>query len=75
MESDGSELSRRTGLLSALICVLTQVFFAYDAGWCDGDVNGWGMLMILARNIALVALVWLVAKELRSRMLSADAGA
>ncbi len=75
MESDGSELSRRTGLLSALICVLTQVFFAYDAGWCDGDVNGWGMLMILARNIALVALVWLVAKELRSRTLSADAGA
>ncbi len=75
MESDGSELSRRTGLLSALICVLTQAFFAYDAGWCDGDVNGWGMLMILARNIALVALVWLVAKELRSRTLSADAGA
>ncbi len=68
MESDGSELSKGIGLMSALACLLTQAFFAYDAGWCVGDINGWGMTMILIRNIVLIALMLAVAKEMRSRI-------
>ncbi len=66
MESDRSEGSKRLGILSVAVCLLTQLFFAYNAGWCNGDINGFGMMLILVRNIVLVAVVFLIFRGLRS---------
>ena len=68
MESDRSEGSRRLGILSVAMCLLTQLYFAYNTGWCGGDINGLGMTLILVRNIALLATVCLVARDFRSIM-------
>ncbi len=65
MESDRSEGSRRLGILSVAMCLLTQLYFAYNTGWCGGDINGLGMTLILVRNIVLIAIVCLIFAELR----------
>lgn len=65
MESDGSEASKRLGILSVAVCLLTQLFFTYNAGWCNGDINGLGMILILVRNIVLIATAYPIFKALR----------
>ena len=68
MLSDGSEGSKRLGILCVAVCLLTQLFFSYNAGWCNGDINGFGMTLILVRNIVLVAIVPVAFGAIRSSL-------
>lgn len=66
MESHPSEGSMRLAVLSVAVCLLTQLFFTYNAGWCNGDINGLGMMLILLRNVVLLATAYPVFRALRS---------
>jgi len=57
-------------LLSAIVLVITQVQFAYNVGYLGGgyNINDLGMMMILLRNIAAIALLYFSVKAIRDRL-------
>ena len=58
---------RRLLWLSALVLVLTQANFAYNAGYLGGgeNINDLGMMVILARNVLAVWLTCMVLDRMR----------
>ena len=58
---------RRLLWLSALVLVLTQANFAYNAGYLGGgeNINDLGMMVILARNVLAVWLTCMVLDGMR----------
>ena len=67
----GAFSRRMFGMLVAVF-ILTQLNFAYNIGYLGGgtSINDLGMIVILVRNLAVIAMLWLTVRE----MFSAQSG-
>lgn len=59
-------LAKRMFLMVLAMFVLTQLNFAYNIGYLGGGtgINDLGMILILVRNIVVVAMLWLTVREM-----------
>lgn len=58
--------AKRMFLMVLAMFVLTQLNFAYNIGYLGGGtgINDLGMILILVRNIVVVAMLWLTVREM-----------
>lgn len=58
--------AKRMFLMIMVMFVLTQLNFAYNVGYLGGGagINDPGMILILVRNIVVVAMLWLTVREM-----------
>lgn len=58
--------AKRMFLIVLAMFVLTQLNFAYNIGYLGGGtgINDLGMILILVRNIVVVAMLWLTVREM-----------
>jgi len=62
-------LKRRMLIIFIAAEVLTQLNFAVNVGIYEGEFNDIGMLIVLARNLLMIALLILVANGVRRQLL------
>jgi len=72
MVSDDVKWGRTVFIIFAVILALTQLQFAYNVGYLGGgeNINDIGMMMILARNILMVVLLYLIVRPIYDRYFS-----
>lgn len=54
--------SRTIARLTILTLILTQLMFAYNAGYCGGDIGSAGMALILVRNVVALLILYMAMK-------------
>ncbi|MCL2143077.1 MAG: DUF2029 domain-containing protein, partial [Methanomassiliicoccaceae archaeon] len=71
MISSDEKWNRIVFILFAVILAVTQLQFAYNVGYLGGgeNINDIGMMMILLRNILMIALLYYVVKPICDRYL------
>ncbi len=55
---------RRLWASMVLMLVLTQLNFAYNVGYCSGEIGDLGMLIVLARNIVAMYVIAIILMEM-----------
>jgi len=70
--TEDKKWGRHVFILFAAILAVTQLQFGYNVGYLGGgeNINDLGMMLILLRNIMMIALLYLVVKPVYDRYLS-----
>jgi len=66
----GHIIKRRMLIIFIAAEILTQLNFAVNVGIYEGEFNDIGMLIVLARNLLMIALLILVANGIRKQLLT-----
>ncbi len=68
----GGGFAKKVTCLTILTLLLTQLLFAFNAGYCGGDIGTAGMMLILIRNVVACSILYIVFRE---SMCSGECGA